>query len=257
MVAAGAQSILAFPSDWTKMSTLPTPLRLLSRTDSGAPAFDEGVGLGSDATTRAVRSATKRAMDVAGALGGLILLAPVLALVALLVRLESRGPILFRQRRMGLGERQFWCLKFRTMVPDAEQRLRDLEASNEVAGGVLFKIKDDPRVTRLGRLLRRTSLDELPQLWCVLTGSMSLVGPRPLQLRDSELLAALDPSGYARRLTVIPGVTGPWQVSGRSDLGSQDMLRLDLDYVTHWSTLTDLRILLKTVGVVLAGKGAC
>jgi len=205
----------------------------------------------------AAQSAAKRVVDVVGALSGLILLTPVLALVALLVRLESRGPILFRQRRMGLGGRQFWCLKFRTMVPDAEQRLRDLEASNEVAGGVLFKIKNDPRVTRLGRLLRRTSLDELPQLWCVLTGSMSLVGPRPLQLRDSELLAALDPWGYGRRLTVVPGVTGPWQVSGRSNLGSQDMLRLDLDYVARWSLPTDLRILLKTVRVVLAGKGAC
>jgi lipopolysaccharide/colanic/teichoic acid biosynthesis glycosyltransferase len=132
------------------------------------------------------RSSIKRIMDVVGALGGLILLGPVLAIVALLIRLDSRGPILFRQRRMGLGGREFRCLKFRTMVADAEQRLRDLEARNECAGGVLFKIKDDPRVTPLGRFLRRTSLDELPQLWNVLVGEMSLVGPRPWQLRDSE-----------------------------------------------------------------------
>jgi len=205
----------------------------------------------------AARSATKRAMDVVGSLGGLILLAPLLAVVAFLIRVESRGPILFRQRRMGLGGRPFWCLKFRTMVPDAEARLRDLEARNEVADGVLFKIKDDPRVTALGRFLRRTSLDELPQLWNVLVGEMSLVGPRPLQLRDSERLAGLDPRGYAGRLSVVPGITGPWQISGRSDLDGDQMLGLDLAYVANWSMATDLRILLKTISVVVAGKGAC
>jgi lipopolysaccharide/colanic/teichoic acid biosynthesis glycosyltransferase len=203
------------------------------------------------------RSLVKRTMDVVGALGGLILLTPVLALVSLLIRLDSRGPILFRQRRMGLGGREFWCLKFRTMVPDAEQRLRDLEARNESAGGVLFKIKDDPRVTALGRFLRRTSLDELPQLWNVLVGEMSLVGPRPLQLRDCEKLEAADPRGYQLRLTVTPGLTGPWQVGGRSDVDSGQMLRLDLNYVKSWSIATDVEILVKTVGVVLGGRGAC
>jgi lipopolysaccharide/colanic/teichoic acid biosynthesis glycosyltransferase len=203
------------------------------------------------------RSSIKRIMDVAGALGGLILLGPVLAIVALLIRLDSRGPILFRQRRMGLGGREFRCLKFRTMVADAEQRLRDLEARNECAGGVLFKIKDDPRVTPLGRFLRRTSLDELPQLWNVLVGEMSLVGPRPLQLRDSERLAELDPRAYAQRLSVIPGITGPWQVAGRSDLDGHRMLDLDLDYVENWSMATDMRILFRTVSVVIGGKGAC
>ena len=175
----------------------------------------------------------------------------------MLIRLESRGPVLFRQPRMGLGGRVFWCLKFRTMVPDAEQRLRDLEARNESAGGVLFKIKDDPRVTPLGRFLRRTSLDELPQLWNVLVGEMSLVGPRPLQLRDSEKLGGPGPRGYARRLSVVPGITGPWQVGGRSNVDSDRMLRLDLDYVENWSIATDLQILLKTVAVVLGGRGAC
>jgi lipopolysaccharide/colanic/teichoic acid biosynthesis glycosyltransferase len=205
----------------------------------------------------AARSGAKRAMDLAGSIGGLILLAPLLAIVGLLVRWESRGPVLFRQPRMGLNGRVFTCFKFRTMVPDAEQRLRDLEARNESAGGVLFKIKDDPRVTPLGRFLRRTSLDELPQLWNVLVGEMSLVGPRPLQLRDSEKLADLDSRGYIQRLSVVPGITGPWQVAGRSNVDSHRMLDLDLDYVTNWSMATDLQILFKTISVVLGGKGAC
>jgi lipopolysaccharide/colanic/teichoic acid biosynthesis glycosyltransferase len=203
------------------------------------------------------RSTAKRIMDVVGSFCGLVLLAPILALVALCVRLESKGPILFRQKRMGLRGRTFWCLKFRTMVPDAEQRLKELEARNESAGGVLFKIKDDPRVTPLGRFLRRTSLDEFPQLWNVLMGEMSLVGPRPLQLRDSEKLARFDPDGYVQRLTVLPGLTGPWQVGGRSEVDSGRMLRLDLDYVERWSIGVDLEILVKTVVVVCAGRGAC
>jgi lipopolysaccharide/colanic/teichoic acid biosynthesis glycosyltransferase len=204
-----------------------------------------------------VRSVAKRAMDVVGSLLGLVFLSPVLAAVALLIRLESSGPILFRQERKGLCGRVFWCLKFRTMVPDAEQRLRDLEARNESAGGVLFKIKDDPRITPLGRFLRRSSLDELPQLWNVLVGEMSLVGPRPLQLRDSERLRRLDPEGYSRRLTVRPGVSGPWQVGGRSDVDSGRMVRLDLDYVERWSIGVDVAILVKTIGVVLGRRGAC
>jgi lipopolysaccharide/colanic/teichoic acid biosynthesis glycosyltransferase len=203
------------------------------------------------------RSAIKRSMDVVGAAGGLIFLSPLLVIVAILVRLDSRGPILFRQKRMGLGGREFSCLKFRTMVVDAEERLRDLEARNESAGGVLFKIKDDPRVTPLGRLLRRSSLDELPQFWNVLVGEMSLVGPRPLQLRDSEKLENLDPEGYARRLSVMPGITGPWQVGGRSDVDSGRMLGLDLDYVENWWIGVDLAILVKTVVVVLGRRGAC
>ncbi|WP_435018708.1 sugar transferase [Tundrisphaera sp. TA3] len=199
----------------------------------------------------------KRAIDVVGAGLGLVLLLPVIAAIAVLIRLESRGPILFRQARMGLGGRTFFCLKFRTMIPDAESRLRELEALNEVAGGVLFKIKDDPRVTRLGRFLRKTSLDEIPQLWNVLMGEMSLVGPRPLQIRDSQKLADINPLGYAHRLSVMPGVTGPWQVGGRSDADSETMIRLDLEYVENWSLGLDLRILLRTVWVVLARSGAC
>ena len=205
----------------------------------------------------AARSWVKRGIDLAGSSVGLILLIPVLLIVALLIRLDSRGPILFRQQRTGLGGRIFTCLKFRTMVPDAEAKLKDLEKSNEAAGGVLFKIKLDPRITPLGRFLRRSSLDELPQLWNVLRGEMSLVGPRPLQLRDSERLASMDYDGYMQRLLVAPGVTGPWQVGGRSDVDSSGMLSLDLKYVNDWSIAADLNILIKTVGVVLVGKGAC
>ena len=209
------------------------------------------------APSLAARSWIKRGIDLVAAAAGLVLLTPVLLLVALLVRLDSRGPILFRQQRMGLGGRVFTCLKFRTMVPDAEAMLKDLEQCNEAAGGVLFKIKHDPRITPLGSFLRRSSLDELPQLWNVLVGEMSLVGPRPLQLRDSERLARMDYDGYMQRLSVAPGITGPWQVGGRSEVDSRGMLRLDLDYVNGWSLASDLNILRKTVGVVLVGKGAC
>jgi lipopolysaccharide/colanic/teichoic acid biosynthesis glycosyltransferase len=242
------------------MSTL-TPMSI--STYDRAAALDgasmvDAVAMPAWATpSAAVRSVAKRAMDLAGSLLGLILLSPVLAAVALLIRLESKGPILFRQERMGLRGRVFWCLKFRTMVPDAEQRLGDLEAKNEAAGGVLFKIKDDPRITPLGKFLRRSSLDELPQLWNVLVGEMSLIGPRPLQLRDSERLLLLDPEAYARRLTVLPGVSGPWQVGGRSEADSGRMIQLDLDYVDRWSIALDLAILVKTIRVVISRQGAC
>jgi exopolysaccharide biosynthesis polyprenyl glycosylphosphotransferase len=240
------------------MSTHSSDLRfLLGPNATEGTTLERLTGLGPEEPAMAARSAVKRAMDIVGAIGGLLFLSPLMALVALLVRWESRGPILFRQYRTGHNGQVFTCLKFRTMVPDAEQRLRDLEARNESAGGVLFKIKDDPRITPLGRFLRRTSLDELPQLWNVLVGEMSLVGPRPLQLRDSEKLEDLDPEAYGRRLSVMPGLTGPWQVGGRSDADCGKMLRLDLDYVENWSIATDLEILVKTVVVVLEGRGAC
>jgi lipopolysaccharide/colanic/teichoic acid biosynthesis glycosyltransferase len=134
--------------------------------------------------------------------------------------------------------------------------LTELERQNESAGGVLFKLREDPRVTSLGRLLRRSSLDEFPQLINVLRGEMSLVGPRPLQLRDSEKLHELEPEGYARRLQVMPGLTGPWQVGGRSEVDYSHMIKLDLDYVKNWSLMGDLRIILRTFVVVLVGRGA-
>ena len=205
----------------------------------------------------AARSWFKRSLDVVVAGLGLLVLMPVLLVIAALIRLDSRGPIVFRQPRTGLGGQTFACWKFRTMVKDAEARLQELENCNEAAGGVLFKIKQDPRITPLGRFLRRSSLDELPQLWNVLRGDMSLVGPRPLQLRDSDRLAKLDYDGYMQRLSVLPGITGPWQVGGRSEIDSQGMLKLDIDYVNHWSIRSDFAILGKTVGVVLAGKGDC
>lgn len=205
---------------------------------------------------QAARSRLKRSVDKLAALTGLIVLAPLMALIALLIWLESRGPILFRQPRAGLGGVEFTCLKFRSMVSDAEAQLEALESRNEVAGGVLFKIRSDPRITRLGRFLRRSSLDELPQLWNVVRGEMSLVGPRPLQRRDSERLARLDPVRNRHRLSVRPGITGAWQVGGRSDVDSQRMLDLDIAYVNDWSLRLDTAILLKTIGVVLAGRGA-
>jgi lipopolysaccharide/colanic/teichoic acid biosynthesis glycosyltransferase len=207
-------------------------------------------------TAEGLRHLAKRAVDMAGALTGLILLWPVLVLIALLIKFTSPGPILFQQARRGYRGRIFKVLKFRTMTVDAEQRLVDLESSNESAGGVLFKLRDDPRVTRVGAFLRRTSLDELPQLINVLFGEMSLVGPRPLQLRDSDRLLDTDPEAYHQRLQVLPGVTGPWQIGGRSELHYAHMVDLDLDYVRNWSLARDLRIICKTFLVVVRGKGA-
>ena len=195
-------------------------------------------------------------MDLAGALVSLVLLWPVMLTIALLIRLDSPGPVLFRQVRRGRRGRPFRIFKFRTMVVDAEQRLGDLESCNESAGGVLFKLHNDPRVTRLGRFLRRSSLDELPQLINVLKGEMSLVGPRPLQLRDCNRLGTLDPQAHARRLEVLPGLTGPWQVAGRSELDYQQMVELDCDYAAEWSLGRDLRIVAQTIAAVLRGRGA-
>jgi lipopolysaccharide/colanic/teichoic acid biosynthesis glycosyltransferase len=203
-----------------------------------------------------IRLQLKRAIDVIGSVTGLVLLGPPMLVIAALVRLDSPGPSLFWQRRRGRGGQPFWFTKFRTMTADAESRVGELEALNETSRGVLFKIRRDPRVTRLGRLLRRTSLDELPQLFNVLRGDMSLVGPRPLQLRDCERLEQADPLGYERRLSVLPGLTGAWQVGGQSEIDCLEMLALDLDYLDRWSLRRDCQILARTVGVVLRGTGA-
>ena len=203
-----------------------------------------------------LRFLIKRAIDLTGAFVGLLLLAPILGVIALLIRLDSRGPVLFKQLRRGYRGQPFWILKFRTMSVNAEQELVELESSNESHGGVLFKLRNDPRITRLGATLRRYSLDEIPQLINVLRGEMSLVGPRPLPLRDSDLLFASDPEGYERRLAVLPGVTGPWQVGGRSKLNHERMVELDIDYVDHWSLGRDLMIICKTFLVVLLRVGA-
>ena len=199
----------------------------------------------------------KRLIDTAGAGLGLIMLLPVLLVIIAIIRLTSKGPALFRQTRLGKDGKPFQIYKFRTMVPDAEARLKDLEHLNESQGGVLFKIKSDPRVTGIGRVLRRTSLDELPQLINVVRGEMSLVGPRPLQLRDSHLLAQVDPRGYSHRLAVLPGLTGYWQVKGRSETGFDHMLRMDLEYIRLWSIGLDMSIIVQTFFGVVKCKGAC
>lgn len=195
--------------------------------------------------------AMKRAFDVVVASLLLLALSPILIGMALAVRFTSRGPILYRSIRPGIGGAPFACLKFRTMYRDADERQRELERLNE-ASGAIFKIKDDPRVTPIGRLLRRYSLDELPQLLNVLKGEMSLVGPRPLPLRDFERLE----SWHKKRYLVLPGITGLWQVSGRSDLDFDDLVRLDFLYLERWSPFLDLTILVKTIPAVVMKKGA-
>jgi len=198
----------------------------------------------------------KRVIDFIGAGLGILFLSLLMLGIALLIRLDSEGPIFFRQQRLGRGGKPFIVWKFRTMEVNAEKRLQELEQLNESKGGVLFKMKEDPRVTRIGKFLRRTSLDELPQLFNVLQGHMSLVGPRPLQLRDSALASKVNPDVFAKRLTVMPGVTGLWQVSGRSEVAFDDMLHLDIHYIEHWSLLLDLRIIWRTIQVVVTSKGA-
>ncbi len=245
------------------MSTLSQPsMTPLSSATLDGPAIAaesptaSSLPLRSAVTAEGLQFLVKRAIDVTGASLGLLLLSPVLWIIVLLIRLDSPGPILFRQLRRGYRGNPFQVLKFRTMTIDAEERLVDLESSNESDGGVLFKLRQDPRVTRLGFILRRLSLDELPQLINVLRGEMSLVGPRPLQIRDSERLLALDPEGYKRRLDVLPGVTGPWQVGGRSELNHERMVQLDLEYVENWSLARDLLIICKTFLVVIFRVGA-
>jgi exopolysaccharide biosynthesis polyprenyl glycosylphosphotransferase len=195
---------------------------------------------------------TKRTLDILGSIVGLIALSPVLLVLALLVKLTSRGPILFVQERSGLGGRPFRFYKYRTMVADAEERKSDLEHLNEMRGPV-FKIRRDPRVTSIGRVLRKLSLDEFPQLWNVLRGEMSLVGPRPPTLDEVERYT----TRQAQRLSVVPGITGLWQVSGRSDISDfERWIDLDLEYARTWSVWLDLRILFKTAVVVVLLRGA-
>jgi len=203
-----------------------------------------------------VQFISKRIIDFLGASLGLVFLSPLLLGIALAIRLDSPGPIFFRQQRLGRRGKTFLVWKFRTMVVDAEQRLKDLEQLNESKGGVLFKIKADPRVTRIGKFLRRTSLDELPQLFNVLQGQMSLVGPRPLQLRDCTLAIESNRDAFIKRLTTMPGMTGLWQVSGRSEIAFNDMLNLDLHYIDRWSLWLDLQIIWQTIKVLLTAKGA-
>jgi exopolysaccharide biosynthesis polyprenyl glycosylphosphotransferase len=197
------------------------------------------------------RGMAKRVLDVVGATTGLLLMAPVLVLIALAIKLNSSGPVLFQQERVGRDGKPFRMLKFRTMVRNAEELMANLVRQNE-ADGPLFKLKNDPRVTRVGHLLRRLSLDEFPQLWNVLRGEMSLVGPRPALPHE---VTDWGPELH-QRLRVKPGITGMWQVNGRSNASFEDYVRLDLYYVDNWSLLTDLAIVAKTVIAVLRRQGA-
>lgn len=195
----------------------------------------------------------KRAFDIVASGVLILFLAPVLCAVAILVKASSAGPVLFRQKRVGRGGREFSMLKFRSMYVDAEARLAELQGGERDRGNaVMFKMKDDPRVTRVGSILRRFSLDELPQLFNVFGGSMSLVGPRPPLEREVELYA----HSVHRRFLVKPGITGLWQVSGRSDLDWDETVRLDLFYVENWTMTGDILILLKTFRAVFASEGA-
>ena len=194
----------------------------------------------------------KRAIDIAVSLTMSLLLLPVFLITALLIKLTSPGPVFFVQKRLGLNKRHFGIYKFRTMVVDAEKRMKEIEHLNEVSGPV-FKIKNDPRITPLGKFLRKTSIDELPQLFNVLMGDMSLVGPRPLPLRDYE---GFSEDWQRRRFSVRPGVTCLWQIGGRSSISFEQWMELDLQYIDRWSLLLDFEILLKTIPAVLKGSGA-
>lgn len=195
----------------------------------------------------------KRIFDFCCAATAIVLFSPLYVLIALFIKLDSPGPIFFRQVRVGLQGREFRVWKFRTMVADADKLQAKLEAQNEMKDGVLFKMKEDPRITDIGAFLRRYSLDELPQLFNVLLGEMSFVGPRPLPLRDVERFR----EQYFIRQEVLPGITGLWQVSGRSNIDNfEDAINLDLSYIANWSLGMDLGIMLQTVQVVLQRKGA-
>ncbi len=194
----------------------------------------------------------KRAVDIFVSLCAIIVLLPLLAVTALLIRLTSRGPAVFVQKRLGLNKRHFGIYKFRTMVVDAEKRMKEIEHLNEVSGPV-FKIKNDPRITPIGRFLRKTSIDELPQLFNVLKGDMSLVGPRPLPIRDYE---GFNEDWQRRRFSIRPGITCLWQIGGRSSISFEKWMELDLQYIDKWSLKLDLEILVKTIPAVLRGSGA-
>lgn len=218
------------------------------------PAEFQGIPLVSLHSAPAVgwRTEFKRLLDLLIATVSLVFLLPLFALVAMAIKIDSPGPVLFVQQRMGFNKRRFRMFKFRTMQLDAEERMKEIEHLNEKQGPI-FKIRNDPRITRVGRWLRKTSLDELPQLINVLMGDMSIVGPRPLSIRDALLL---EEAWQKRRFSVKPGLTCLWQVSGRSNLSFEEWMQLDLEYIDQWSLVLDCRILLRTIPAILFAKGA-
>lgn len=194
----------------------------------------------------------KRLIDIVGAVLGLILLSPLFIIIAISIKIEDpKGPIFFRQVRVGKNENEFHMYKFRSMVNDAEEKLKDLLTLNEISGA-MFKMKADPRVTKIGKFIRKTSIDELPQLWNVLKGEMSLVGPRPPLLREVNEYSPYD----KQRLLITPGCTGLWQVSGRNALSFEEMVELDLIYLRKRHLLLDIKIILKTFLVLFGSKNA-
>jgi exopolysaccharide biosynthesis polyprenyl glycosylphosphotransferase len=194
----------------------------------------------------------KRILDIVGSLVGMVLLAIATIFVAPAIKLESPGPVFFGQTRIGKNGRRFTFYKFRSMYQDAEERKKELMAKNEV-NGLMFKMKDDPRITKVGKFIRKTSIDELPQFWNVLRGDMSLVGTRPPTVDEFERYEAK----HKGRLSMTPGLTGLWQISGRSDIMDFDeVVKLDMQYIDHWSILKDIKILISTVYVVIVGKGS-
>lgn len=194
----------------------------------------------------------KRIMDITISAVALILLAPLFVMIGILVKIDSRGTVFFVQERVGYNKRRFAFYKFRTMASDAEKRQAEMEHLNEVSGPV-FKIKNDQRVTKIGKILRKTSMDELPQLFNVLKGDMSLVGPRPLPIRDYK---RFDKNWQKRRFSIKPGLTCLWQIQGRNELSFEKWIALDMEYIDQWSLLLDLRILVKTIPAVFRGTGA-
>jgi len=195
---------------------------------------------------------TKRCLDILGASFGIVLLLFVFVIIAILIKFEDRkGPVFFKQKRIGKNGNEFYMYKFRSMVTDAELKLKDLLEQNEVSGA-MFKMKEDPRVTKIGKLIRKTSLDELPQLWNVLKGDMSLVGPRPPLPREVEEYTTHD----RQRLLVTPGCTGLWQVSGRSNLSFEEMVNLDLYYIKKRTVIMDFKIIAKTIKVLFGSDNA-
>jgi lipopolysaccharide/colanic/teichoic acid biosynthesis glycosyltransferase len=195
---------------------------------------------------------TKRLIDIVGASFGIILLSWLFLIVAILIKIEDpKGPVFFKQIRVGKDEKEFNMFKFRSMVTDAEEKLKEVLQFNEVSGA-MFKMKDDPRITRIGKFIRKTSIDELPQLWNVLKGEMSLVGPRPPLTREVVEYTNHD----KQRLLVTPGCTGLWQVSGRNDLGFEEMVELDLKYIRSRSISYDVKIILKTIKIMIAPNSA-